>query len=207
MRIGIFGGSFNPVHEGHLHLARHALDELNLDRVLFVPVYRSPLKAPQALLPAQLRVKLLRAALGKNPRFSVSLFELRKKRLSFTVDTLEYFRKKFGKGAVLYFLAGADTLGTLPRWRSPERVLRLCRFTVMTRPGYPLKAPRPLKQPVVHLSFDALRIASSEIRSRLRRGLRAGEGMPPRAAALLDAYYKKTRKRGIKKSNPVSSPN
>ena len=189
MRIGIFGGSFNPVHHGHLKLAERAVEELNLDRVIFVPSSQTPLKT-EALFPASLRFKLLQAALKKQPRFSVSPCEIRRGGLSFTVDTLKFFKKKFGKRATLYFLAGADTLKRLPRWKSPAEVLTLCRFVVLTRPGFSLGK---MKSPagVSFLALDALPISSSDIRKRLSQGKTVSRWMPREAAALLSQYLRK----------------
>ncbi len=191
MRIGIFGGSFNPVHHGHLKLAERALEELNLDRVIFVPSSQTPLKT-EVLFPASLRFKLLQIALKKHPRFSVSPCEIRRGGLSFTVDTLKFFKKKFGKKATLYFLAGADTLKRLSRWKSPAAVLALCRFVVLTRPGSSLKQ-RKLPAGVSFLALDALPISSSDIRKRLNQGKAVSRWMPRAAAVLLSRYLKEKK--------------
>ena len=186
MRIGIFGGSFNPVHNGHLRLAECALEELNLGRVIFVPSYQTPLKM-ETLLPASLRVDLLKIALKKYPRFSISLCELRRQGLSFTVDTLKFFKKKFGKKTTLYFLTGADTLKDLSRWKSLDVVLTLSRFVVMTRSGFSLGQKKPPRG-VSFLALDALPISSSDVRKRLSRGRTVSHWMPRGSAALLSRY-------------------
>ncbi len=190
MRIGIFGGSFNPVHYGHLKLAERAVEELNLDRVIFVPSYQTPLKT-ETLLPASLRVDLLKIALKKYPRFSISFCELRRQGLSFTVDTLKFFRKKFGKKTTLYFLTGADALASLSRWKSLDAVLTLSRFIVMTRPGFSLGQKKPPRG-VSFLALDALPISSSDIRKRLSRGKAVSHWMPRESAALLSAFVSAT---------------
>ena len=136
MRIGVFGGSFNPVHNGHLRLASYALSELNLNRVIFVPSNQTPLKKKEVLLPAALRLSLLKAAVKKNRSFGVSDCELKRGGMSFTVDTLKAFKKKWGKKTELYFLSGADVVQSLDRWKSPKKVFQLCRFVVVTRPGF-----------------------------------------------------------------------
>ncbi|OGW80954.1 MAG: nicotinate (nicotinamide) nucleotide adenylyltransferase [Omnitrophica bacterium RIFCSPHIGHO2_02_FULL_51_18] len=165
MRIGIFGGSFNPVHEGHLALAKAAMSELNLNRVIFVPSYKTPLKAKEGLRPAPLRVRLLKRAIRRQPFFSVSLCEILRQGESFTVDTLRYFKKKFGRQTVLYFLTGADNLNTLPRWKSVKEIFRLCRFVVMTRPGYKLR--QNTRRPVLYVPFAALEVSSTALRKQL----------------------------------------
>ena len=164
MRIGIFGGSFNPVHRGHLKLALDAMSELNLSRIFFVPSYQSPLKQSEALLPQALRLSLLRRALRNHPHFKISLCEIKRKGVSYTVDTLKYFKKRFGERSTIFFLSGADTLRHIRRWKSLKDVLRLCRFVVMTRPGY---RPRRLLHGTMFLPFNALNISASEIRDRL----------------------------------------
>lgn len=162
MRVGIFGGSFSPVHEGHLALAKEALSELNLDRVIFVPSFEPPLRKKASLWPAKTRLKLLNKAIRNFPSFSVSLCEMERKGRSFTVDTLKHFRKKLGKEAVLYFLAGADTLKTLPRWKSVEQIFKLSRFVVTSRPGFALQKSVPW--PVIFLPFEALPVSSTSLR-------------------------------------------
>jgi len=188
VRIGIFGGSFNPVHQGHLCLARAAASELDLDQVIFVPSFQNPLKKKEALLPSALRTKLLRAAINNHPGFSVSLCEIKRKSPSFTVDTLKYFKRRFGKRAVLYFLSGADALKTLGRWRSVDQIFRLCRFVAMTRPGYAMKKS---SKPILQVPFAALPLSSSEVRSRLRRRQPLTGLVPQGTERLLKNYFKK----------------
>lgn len=176
VKIGIFGGSFNPVHNGHLALACEAVSELNLDRLFFVPSYRTPLKEAKELLPASVRVALLRAAIKKQKHMALSLCEIRRRDLSYTVDTLRFFRNKYGKRAVLYFLSGADAPASFRRWKSPRQILKLCRFVVMTRPGYWM---RGLPEGAIVLPFEALDVSASEIRRRLSRG-QSVTGLVPR---------------------------
>ncbi len=189
MRIGIFGGSFNPVHYGHVLLARRALSALNLDRVYFVPANRNPLKSAAVLLPAALRLRLLRIALRPYPPLLVSDCELRRKGLSFTVDTLEYFRKKF-PGSTLYFLCGADTPRGLARWKNPEKILRLGRFVAMTRPGHALGRQRP---GVLELPFDAVDVSASRVREALARGGSVRRWVPAGTEKVLEKYYRKKK--------------
>lgn len=163
MRIGIFGGSFSPVHAGHLKLAQAALSELNLDRVIFVPAKENPLKGEPAL-PEKVRIRLLRAALKKVACFELSLCELRRGGASYTVDTLRYFKKKY-KSATLYFLAGADSAQSLTRWKAWSEIPKLCRFVILSRPGYRVKK---LPAGVLHLPFDAVDISSTKLRNSIQ---------------------------------------
>ena len=198
-RIGIFGGSFNPVHQGHLALAREAVLELNLDKIYFVPSFQNPLKKKEALLPDVLRVKLLRAAVRGNPDFAVSLCEIQRKGPSFTIDTLKSFKKKLGSDTVLYFLSGADVLKNIQRWKSVDQIFKLCRFVVMTRPGYPMKPAyrtgRQIREQVLNLPFLALSVSSSEVRSRLRRGQKISGLVPRSTESLLKKYF--TKHKGV----------
>ena len=185
-RIGIFGGSFNPVHQGHIRLAQEALSQLNLDKVYFVPSYQNPVKEKEDLLPNAGRVKILRSALHRYPDFLISLCELRRKGPSFTIDTLKYFKKKLGKSTDLYFLSGADVLTGIERWKSVDELFKLCRFVVMTRPGYKFKKTQ---RPFLRLSFLALDVSSSEVRQRLRRGQSIRGLVPLGTGTLIKSAY------------------
>ncbi len=187
-RVGIFGGSFNPVHLGHLSLAERARSELDLDKVLFVPSYRTPLKDPKALMPASLRLSCLRQAVKARKYFAVSNYEIRQKGISYTVDTLGHFRRKFGPKTTLYFLAGADAAKNFSRWKSPDKVIKLCRFVVFSRPGFsPPRAGREFLQ--VH--FPALDISSSEIRRRWLAGMSLKGIVPAEVEQALKRYKRK----------------
>ena len=164
MRIGVFGGTFDPVHVGHLAIAQAALDTAHLDRVVFVPARRSPLKHREPLASAEDRLLMLEAAAKDEPRFTVSRVELDRAGPSYTVDTLETLR---GDGD-LYLILGSDALADLEKWRSPERIRELAKILVARRPG----APEPDAASGAR-TFDApcLDISSRELRARASRGL------------------------------------
>ncbi len=161
MRIGIFGGSFNPVHRGHLKLAREAMSELNLNEIIFVPSRRNPLKKEDNLLPVRIRMKRLQDAIKNNPHYFISWCELNRAGKSYTVDTLKFFKRRLKSGDVLYFLAGADTLQNLLRWKRLGKIFTLCRFVAASRPGYSLKEAPPQ---VLKLPMDAVDLSSTAIR-------------------------------------------
>lgn len=163
MRIGIFGGSFNPVHEGHLRLALEAVSELNLKKVIFVPARQQPLKKAEVLSSGR-RLVSLKKAIARFPFFEISTCELRRGGISYTVDTLRFFKKKFGPQTQLYFLAGGDALKTLSRWKSLRKILGLCRFAVFSRPGFGRTAP---SQNILYVPMEAADISSTEIRHRV----------------------------------------
>ena len=164
MHVGIFGGTFDPVHVGHLAIARAALDSAGLDRVIFVPARRSPLKAPGPVASEGDRLTMLELAVKDEPRFAVSPVELERPGPSFTVDTLEALK---GEGE-LSLILGSDALADLAKWRSPERIRELASLLVARRPG----APEPDARSGAR-SFDApcLDISSRELRQRASRGL------------------------------------
>jgi len=162
-RVGIFGGTFDPVHVGHLSIAQAALECVPLDRMIFVPARRSPLKDRGPVASEQDRLAMLRLATADEPRFKVSTLELDREGTSYTVDTLEALR---GEGE-LYLVMGADAVSEFQRWRSPERIREIAVLLVASRPG----APDPSADPRL-IVFDApcLDISSRELRARAARG-------------------------------------
>jgi len=161
MRIGIFGGSFNPVHEGHLELAQEALSQLNLSKVIFVPSFETPLKSKPSDWSVPKRIQKLEAVLKDYPFFELSLYEAHQKKISYTINTLRYFRKKVSEETVLYFLAGADVVGSLNQWKDVDAIFKICQFVVFSRPGFlPQKSPYP----VVYLNMKPVAISSTQIR-------------------------------------------
>jgi nicotinate-nucleotide adenylyltransferase len=166
MRLGLLGGSFNPIHHGHLISATRAAEAVKLDRVLFIPTAVSPLKNGNDLAPAADRWGMLRLALRGNRLFEASDVELRRGGVSYTVDTLRELRRR--TKASLFWIIGADAARLLPRWKSIAEVRRLAAFIILPRPGDSL----PRKMPKDHIvKAPLLEISSSEIRDRIRRGL------------------------------------
>ncbi len=163
-RVGVFGGTFDPVHIGHLAIALAALDSVPLDRVIFVPARRSPLKDRDPVASARERVAMLEAAIADEPRFQVSMVELERDGPSYTIDTLESLRRE----GELFLILGSDALAGLPRWRTPERIRELATILVAARPGAP--EPDPLHG---GRAFDAPRldISARELRARAARGM------------------------------------
>ena len=160
-RVGVFGGTFDPVHVGHLAIANAALDELELDRIYFVPARRSPLKQDGPVASAEDRLAMLIAAIAGEPRFHVSELELDRKGPSFTVDTLEALR---GEGD-LFLILGSDAYADFERWRDPARIRALARVVLAARPGAP-NAPGGVGM----LDSPLMDISSRELRARAARG-------------------------------------
>src|SRR5947209_2996384 len=134
-RVGVFGGTFDPIHIGHLAAAHDAADLLKLDRVQFVPNARPPHKQGAVVSEAADRLAIVRLAVEDNPRFEVSDIELKRPGLSYTLDTLRALSGTIGEDSDLVFLAGCDSLKQLHTWHQPERLLEEFKVVIMDRPG------------------------------------------------------------------------
>lgn len=167
MRIGILGGSFNPIHIGHLVLAEEAKEKLNLDKVVFVPAYIPPHKKEEELADPNDRFKMVELAVRGNSSFEVSAFEMDGKAASYSVETLKAFKKKYGEDAKLFFITGADSLGELFSWKELDQIFKLSQFIVANRPGYTISNV-PTGVDVV--TITSLEISSSLIRRKIKEG-------------------------------------
>ena len=168
-RLGVFGGTFDPPHLGHLLLAECAREALALDRVVFVPARVPPHKAARGVSPADVRVRLLRAALA-GTGFALSTLELSRPGPSYTVDTLDLMKKKH-EGADLWLLLGADSLHDLPTWREPDGILARARLAVASRPGFAAgRVPAKTLKRVDWLPNAPVAIASRDLRKRVAQG-------------------------------------
>ena len=172
-KIGIFGGTFNPVHTGHLILAQDALERFGLDRVLFIPCAHPPHKKPNCLAPASHRLGMLKAALKDDSRFAISDMEIKRGGVSYSIDTLRELRRMFPT-SVLYFIVGADSLNELRSWRKVGELQKLCIFIAMGRPGYAVRGSSKVMLFKGHL----VDISSSEIRKRIAEGRRIRHLVP-----------------------------
>ncbi len=134
--VAIFGGTFNPIHYGHLAIAEEIRTRLNLDKVIFVPTNLPPHKEPEDLVDAQKRCLMVSLAIVGNPCFEVSTFEADRVGRSYSIDTVRHYRQVFGEDVQLYFIIGADMLTEISGWKNIEDLLRICRFVAVPRPGY-----------------------------------------------------------------------
>ena len=169
-RVGLFGGSFDPVHLGHLLVAQAAREELGLDRLFFIPAAQSPFKPEQRAAPAPERLRLLRLALAGQAWCEIDEQEVTRGGVSYTIDTVRDYVTRF-PGAELYYLIGADHVAQLPKWRSSEALASLVQFVVIPRPGQP-DVPFPPPFTGVRLQGFPLGVSSSQIRVRVRQGAR-----------------------------------
>ena len=135
MRLGLLGGSFNPVHNGHLAIARQTRDLLSLDQILFIPAGDPPHKPIGTLAPAKDRFEMVRLAIASDPTFAVSDVEINRPGKSYTLDTIRTLRQQYGPSTRLFFLIGLDAFLDFPTWHEPATLLTLCSFVVISRPG------------------------------------------------------------------------
>jgi nicotinate-nucleotide adenylyltransferase len=135
MRIGLFGGTFNPVHRCHLEAATQTQSRLRLDRVLFIPSADPPHKLSMSLAPARQRLEMVRIAIMDMPAFQVSDVEMRRPSKSYSIETVHELQKEFGPEAELFFIIGLDAFLELHTWKQASELLRACHFVVLARPG------------------------------------------------------------------------
>ncbi len=187
MNSGVLGGTFDPIHNGHLAVAEEVRARLRLDEILFVPAGQPWLKADSPILEATHRVEMVRLAIADKAYCKVSTMEVDRGGPSYTVDTMSELRGQIGDGEELYFILGWDSLGEIPQWKEPLRIIKMCRLVAVPRPGYPrpdlesLEASIPgLSQRVIILDKPEIDISASEIRERVARGLSIN-GLVPEA--------------------------
>ncbi len=179
MRLGIFGGTFNPPHIGHLLLAERAAEGAHLDRVLFVPAAAPPHKQSNGdLAPAADRAAMVRLAIEDNPRFAISTVELDRGGLSFTIDTLRTIaaEQPFDE---LYLLIGGDSLAEFHTWRDPEEIRRLARLVVVPRPDRSFDPASPFAREAIIVRMPLVELASTDLRARAREGRSLKYVVPP----------------------------
>ncbi|MDE3084762.1 MAG: nicotinate-nucleotide adenylyltransferase [Verrucomicrobiota bacterium] len=171
MKIGFLGGSFDPVHFGHLCAAQEACEQHELDRLIFVPAAQVPLKTEPARASGRDRLAMLQAAIEGNGLFSISDYELNKSGVSYTIDSVRHFRAQFAQDR-LFWIIGGDQLAQLSRWKEIEQLARLIEFIVVDRPGHPAAAQPNIPGLRLHRCEGRLiDISSSELRERMRRHL------------------------------------
>lgn len=175
VRKAIFGGTFDPIHNGHLHIAYEALNKLNLDEIIFMPTGNPPHKENLCITDAYLRYKMVQMAIKKEVKFKVSDYEIVSDEVCYTYKTLQHF-KKVEPETVWYFLTGADCLVDLPNWKFIDKIFEVANFTVFLRPGYSLdllhfskrKIEEKYSTKILLLDVAMLDISSTNIRTFIR---------------------------------------
>jgi nicotinate-nucleotide adenylyltransferase len=190
-RIGILGGTFDPIHLGHLAVAEEAREALGLERVLFVPAGQPPHKLPGSVSDVRDRVAMVQLAIADNPAFELSAIEVERKGPSFTVDTVEALAAAH-PGTMLHLILSAETFAELPSWHEPDRLFEAARMAVVPREGYP--APDPAwvdrafpgrEDRVDYLGGPRLGLSSTALRGRVAAGRSIRYLVPPAVEAYI----------------------
>ena len=189
MNIGVLGGTFDPIHIGHLALAEEVRGRLGLAEVLFVPAGQPYLKADTPISAAEHRLQMVRLAIANKPYFRLSTIEIERAGPTYTVDTIAELKRQLSSEDELYFILGWDSLEDLPHWHEPRRLVILCRLVAVPRVGCPVpdlssletKIPG-LSKRVIMLNKPEIAISASVIRERVARGLSI-EHLVPEAVA------------------------
>jgi len=177
-RLGIYGGSFDPVHTGHLVIAEMACQECKLDKVLFIPAGSPPHKTNRKLAPPEERYDMVRLAIEGNPFFEASTIEIRREGRSFTIDTLKSLREIYSSDWEFWLIIGMDSLMEIRAWRDSFQIMQMCKLAVYPRSGYLIdrcyKEAESLKREtgveIVFISGPIIEISSSDIRKRIEAG-------------------------------------
>ena len=204
--VGVLGGTFNPIHNGHLAIARQTREALPLDRVVFVPTGDPPHKPQQNLAAAEDRYEMVRLAIAADPFLSISDVEMRRPGKSYTIDTIRLLQEEYGPGTRLFFLIGLDAFLEIQTWRDPETLLTLCSFVVLSRPGLSFQALSALplipsipraslvdldvqrsmrldvphgSQSLICLRLPPSKVSASDIRARIAQGTPTANLLPP----------------------------
>ena len=185
MNMGVLGGTFDPIHNGHIIVAEETMAQLNIDEILFVPAGNPWLKVGSPLSAAEHRVRMVRLAIADKPRFKVSTMEIDRLGPSYTIDTITVLKGQLDAGDELFFILGRDKLAELPQWKEPGHLVKMCLLATVPRPGCPmpdldhLEASIPgLAQRVIVLDKPEVDISASEVRDRVARGLSISHLVP-----------------------------
>ena len=178
MNIGVLGGTFDPIHIGHLILAEAVRARLNSAEILFVPAGQPWLKVDSPISPVEHRVEMVRLAIADKPYFKLSTMEIERVGPTYTVDTIAELKAQLGAEDELFFILGWDNLAELPLWREPSRLITMCRLVAVPRPDYPLPDLKALEaiipglsQRVTLMGKPEIDISASAIRTRVAQGL------------------------------------
>jgi len=180
-KIGIMGGTFNPIHHGHMVTAQEALDQFSLDRVVFIPTGDPPHKVEDLLAHAEDRYLMTVIAISSNDSFFVSRAEIDRRGKSYTIETVKELRNTYGADAELFFITGADAILEILTWKNTDEIVTLAKFIAATRPGYDLSKIEGLKSTLFRsekeadegisiMEIPALAISSTDIRKRIKQG-------------------------------------
>ena len=186
VRLGILGGTFDPVHLWHLELAEAAKKALNLDRVLFIPAFIPPHKEPRGITDPKLRLEMLNLAIAGRSGFDISTVELQQKEVAYSVDTVGQIKKNY-PDAELYFIVGSDAIPELKTWKRIEELFKICNFVIARRPGYSCAESAFIPKSIV-LTVDLPDISSRVIRQKLKNRESVAGLIPESVFAFITRY-------------------
>ena len=174
-KIGIIGGSFDPIHNGHLETAEFVYQQLELEKMIFIPAYIAPHKIGMEYAPAEHRYQMTLLAIQENPHFCVSDIELKRKGVSYTYDTVKALHEYYGDEYDLYFIIGADSVAELDTWTKVREIMGLCTFVAATRPGFAPEVQKVIEHfgelgrtKIKWLNTPEMDISSTDIRQRVQ---------------------------------------
>lgn len=178
MRIGIIGGTFDPIHNGHLIMGEYARTSLGLDKVIFIPVGKAPHKDNSKISDSKTRVEMVNLAIESNEYFYQSLIEIERRRTTYTIDTIRSLNKKYANDE-LYFIMGRDSIFSIESWKESKELMKLCKFIVLDRGSGRkddieekiLQLREGYKMDVEMVSSPIIEISSTEIRNRVKDNL------------------------------------
>lgn len=195
MRYGVLGGTFDPPHNGHLGIAREALGQLALERVIFAPARLPPHKQGNDVTPIEARLDMLKLAIADTPEFSLSRVDVDRPPPTFTVDAIRVLRQDWGPAAEVYFIMGLDSLANILTWHAPDELIQVCKLAVMNRPDFrvdldALERQLPgLDGRMVLLKSPSFRVAASDIQRRVSEGRSIDRLVPASVAAYISEHH------------------
>ncbi|MHC4267715.1 MAG: nicotinate-nucleotide adenylyltransferase [Planctomycetota bacterium] len=195
-KVGILGGTFNPIHTGHLIMAEEACNRHNLSKVIFIPAYIPPHKYVEDLANANQRYQMVKHAIKENSKFEVSDLEIKREGRSFTIDTVQEVLHYYGKSSIIFLIMGADSLNELELWKDIKKLSQLCHFVIVNRPGYKTEPSARLVEIIgkdkvadmerLRLTIEPIGTSSTGIRKRINDGVEIKELVPE----CVEAYIK-----------------
>ena len=187
-KVGILGGTFNPIHTGHLIMAEEACNRHNLSKVIFIPAYIPPHKYVEDLANANQRYQMVKHAIKENSKFEVSDLEIKREGRSFTIDTVQEVLHYYGKSSIIFLIMGADSLNELELWKDIKKLSQLCHFVIVNRPGYKTEPSARLVEIIgkdkvadmerLRLTIEPIGTSSTGIRKRINDGVEIKELVP-----------------------------
>ncbi len=196
MKKAIFGGTFDPIHIGHIHIAYEALYNLHLDKILFMPAGNPPNKINKKITDAQTRYDLVERAIQGESHFEISDYELNKKENSYTYETIEFF-SDIQKKIEWYFLIGGDSLMDLDNWKNVDRLLNSCKLVVYNRAGFTVeevlkekeRVEKKFENKIIFLNMPIIDISSTNIRKNIKEGRNINYLLPKGVEKIIDKFH------------------